>query len=142
MVEQLFRKQQVVSSTLIFGSMKIILVLAGGAIGTLARFYTSGFAQKYVSNGFPIGTLTVNLVGSFIIGLLWGLFENQPSTQLRTFLFVGILGGFTTFSAYSIETLNLFKDGNLRFAVLNILLNNILGILLAFAGLALAKLMR
>ena len=134
MVEQLFRKQQVVSSTLIFGSMKIILVLTGGAIGTLARFYTSSIAQKYVSNGFPIGTLAVNLVGSFI--------ENQPSTSLRTFLFVGILGGFTTFSAYSIETLNLFRDGNLRLAVLNILLNNILGILLAFAGLTVSRFIR
>jgi CrcB protein len=122
--------------------MKIILVLAGGAIGTLARFYTSGFAQKYVSNGFPFGTLVVNLIGSFLIGLLWGFFENQPSTQLRTFLFVGILGGFTTFSAYSIETLNLFRDGHIRLAVFNILLNNVLGIFLALGGFALAKLIR
>ena len=142
MVEQLFRKQQVVGSNPILGSMKIILVLAGGAIGTLARFYTSSVAQKYVSNGFPIGTLMVNLIGSFIIGLLWGLLENHQSTQLRTFLFVGILGGFTTFSAYSIETLNLFRDGNLRLAILNILLNNVLGILLALAGLTLSKFIR
>ncbi len=129
--------------------MKIILVLAGGAIGTLARFLMSGFAQKYVSNGclperegFPIGTLVVNLIGSFVIGLLWGVFENQPANHLRVFLFVGVLGGFTTFSAYSIETLNLFRDGNVRFAVLNILLNNVLGILLAFCGLAVAKFIR
>ena len=124
------------------GSMKIILVLAGGAIGTLARYYTSGFAQKFVSNGFPIGTLMVNLIGSFVIGLLWGLFENQSSTQLRTFLFVGVLGGFTTFSAYSIETLNLFRDGHIRLAAFNILLNNVLGILLALGGFAFAKLIR
>ena len=122
--------------------MKIILVLAGGAIGTLVRFYTSGYAQKYVSNGFPMGTLVVNLVGSFVIGLLWGLFENQSPTQLRTFLFVGILGGFTTFSAYSIETLNLFRDGHTKLAILNILLNNVLGIFLALSGLVLAKLIR
>jgi CrcB protein len=122
--------------------MKILLVLAGGAIGTLARFYTSSFAQKYVTNGFPIGTLMVNLIGSFAIGLLWGLFENQQAPSLRAFLFVGILGGFTTFSAYSIETLNLFKDGNIRMALLNVLLNNVAGILLALAGLALAKLIR
>ena len=119
--------------------MKIILVLTGGALGTLARFYTSTFAQKFVSNGFPIGTLVVNLVGSFIIGLLWGFFENQQATSTRTFLFVGILGGFTTFSAYSIETLNLFRDGNIRLGVLNILLNNVAGIFLALGGLALAK---
>ena len=122
--------------------MKIILVLTGGAIGTLARYLTSNFAQKFVSNGFPIGTLIVNLTGSFIIGLLWGLFENQSSTQLRTFLFVGVLGGFTTFSAYSIETLNLFRDGQIRLAVFNILLNNVLGIFLALGGFTFAKLIR
>jgi CrcB protein len=122
--------------------MKIILVVIGGAVGTLARFYTSGWAQKFVSNGFPVGTLLVNLVGSFIIGLLWGFFENQPAAQLRTFLFVGVLGGFTTFSAYSIETLNLFRDGNVRLAVLNILLNNVLGILLALGGLQLGRFIR
>jgi len=119
--------------------MKIILVLAGGAIGTLARFLLSGFAQKYVSNGFPIGTLAVNLIGSFIIGILWGVFENQPANHVRAFLFVGVLGGFTTFSAYSIETLNLFRDGNIRFAILNFLLNNVLGILFASCGIALSK---
>jgi CrcB protein len=122
--------------------MKIILVLAGGAIGTLARFITSGFTQKYVSNGFPVGTLIVNLIGSFTIGFVWGIFENQPANQIRAFLFVGVLGGFTTFSAYSIETLNLFRDGNVRLAILNIILNNVLGILLAVCGLAAAKFIR
>lgn len=122
--------------------MKIVLVLTGGALGCLIRFYTSGISQKYMSNGFPVGTLTVNLTGSFLIGLLWGLLESQPAGNLRLFLFVGILGGFTTFSAYAIETLNLFKEGNIKFAILNILLNNVFGILLAFAGFLLAKLVR
>jgi fluoride exporter len=119
--------------------MKILVVLAGGAVGTLARYLLSGFAQQYSSHGFPVGTLTVNLIGSFIIGLLWGMLEGQSQDQLRLFLFIGLLGGFTTFSAYSIETLNLFRDGNIRMAVLNILLNNVLGILLALAGLLLSK---
>jgi CrcB protein len=116
--------------------------MLGGAIGSLARFLLSGFAQKYVSNGFPIGTLVVNLIGSFIIGLLFGVFENQSANQFRAFLFVGVLGGFTTFSAYSIETLNLFRDGNIRLAILNILLNNVLGILLALCGFAAVKFIR
>jgi len=116
--------------------------MLGGALGTVARFFMSGYAQKYVSNGFPVGTLVVNLIGSFTIGLLWGVFENQHLAQLRTFLFVGVLGGFTTFSAYSIETINLFRDGNIRLAVLNILLNNLLGISLALGGFALGKLIR
>jgi CrcB protein len=122
--------------------MKIVLVLAGGALGSLIRFYTSGVAQKYVSNGFPIGTLIVNLIGSFIIGLLWGVLENQPANNLRLFLFIGILGGFTTFSAYSMETLNLFREGNFKFAFLNIFLNNLFGILLALAGFLVAKAIR
>lgn len=122
--------------------MKIILVLAGGALGTLARFLLSGVAQKYVSNGFPIGTLAVNLIGSFFIGLLWGVLENQPANQVRAFVFVGVLGGFTTFSAYSIETLNLFRDGSIRYAVLNIILNNVLGILLALCGIAISKFLK
>ena len=116
--------------------------MLGGAIGTLARFSVSNISQKYAANGFPIGTLSVNLIGSFIIGLLWGLLENQPSTQLRVFLFVGILGGFTTFSAYSIETLNLFREGSTKLAALNILLNNLLGILLALFGIWIAKFIR
>lgn len=120
----------------------IVLVMVGGAMGSLARFLLAGFAQRYVNNGFPIGTVLVNLIGSFIIGFLWGVFENQPASQLRAFLFVGVLGGFTTFSAYSLETLNLFKDGNIRLALLNILLNNVLGILLALGGLAVAKFIR
>ena len=122
--------------------MKILIVMTGGAIGTLARFLLSGFAQHYSSNGFPVGTLAVNLTGSFIIGLLWGLFEGQSTDYLRLFLFVGILGGFTTFSAYSIETLNLFRDGNIRLAMLNILLSNVLGILLALGGMHIAKIIR
>ena len=122
--------------------MKIVLIAAGGALGTLGRFYASTIAQKYVFNGFPVGTLTVNLVGSFIIGFLWGAFENQQATTLRLFFFVGMLGGFTTFSAYSMETLNLFREGNFRLAILNILLNNVFGILLALGGLLIARLIR
>ena len=122
--------------------MKIVLIAAGGALGTLGRFYASTIAQKYVFNGFPVGTLTVNLVGSFIIGFLWGAFENQQATTLRLFFFVGMLGGFTTFSAYSMETLNLFREGNFRLAILNIVLNNVFGILLALGGLLIARLIR
>jgi CrcB protein len=119
---------------------KILLILLGGALGTLARYGASGFAHQKYSGVFPIGTLTVNLVGSFLIGLLWGIAENSTlNPNLRTFLFVGILGGFTTFSTYSLETLSLLRDGAFKLALLNILLNNVLGIVLAFSGLLIAK---
>ena len=123
--------------------MRILLILLGGAIGTLTRFGVSGFAHQKFIGTFPVGTLAVNLMGSFLIGFLWGVAENSTiSPNARLFLFVGILGGFTTFSAFSLETLSLLRTGDYKFALINILLNNVLGILLAFAGLMLAKYFR
>jgi CrcB protein len=120
--------------------IKLFLIATGGALGTLGRYALSGFAQRSVTFIFPIGTLAVNLIGSFVIGLLWGLFETSTlSPQIRTFLFVGVLGGFTTFSSFSLETLNLLRDGEVKLALLNILLNNVGGIGLAFLGFALVK---
>jgi fluoride exporter len=120
--------------------MKILLILIGGALGSLTRYGVSGLVHQKIQGVFPIGTLTVNLAGSFLIGLLWGIAEHSTlSPNARTFLFVGILGGFTTFSTYSLETLNLMRDGEFKIALVNLLLNNVLGIVLAFAGLILAK---
>lgn len=114
---------------------KLLLVLAGGALGSLARYAASGLTYKYFSGAFPLGTLAVNLAGSFLIGLLWGLWETSNiSTSMKTFVFIGILGGFTTFSAYSMETLGLFRGGEIKLALVNIFANNILGLLLVFAG--------
>jgi fluoride exporter len=121
--------------------IKLLLIALGGAIGTVGRYLFSGFAHR-ISNTivFPVGTLTVNLLGSFLIGLLWGWFENSVlSPPLRSFLFIGILGGFTTFSSFSLETINLMRDGELKLALLNLLLNNVLGIGLAFLGFAITK---
>ncbi|QOI96184.1 MAG: fluoride efflux transporter CrcB [Flammeovirgaceae bacterium] len=115
--------------------MKFVLVLLGGGIGSLIRYSVSGWVHGKYSGVFPLGTLTVNLAGSFLIGVLWALFESATmSPTLRVFLFVGILGGFTTFSTFSLETLSLLRDGEVRTALLNILVNNVGGILLAFAG--------
>jgi fluoride exporter len=115
--------------------IKILLLLAGGAIGTVSRYAVSGMAHKYYLGTFPLGTLMVNVLGSLIIGLLWGISETANiSSHMRTFIFIGILGGFTTFSTYSLETLNLFRDGEVKMAVINVLANNLLGIIMVFAG--------
>jgi fluoride exporter len=120
--------------------MKILYLLLGGAFGTLARYFVSGFTHRYFNTTFPIGTLMVNLIGSFIIGFLWALWENSNiSSNLRTFVFIGILGGFTTFSTYSLESLNLFRDGEIRIGLINILANNVLALVLVFIGFILAK---
>jgi len=120
--------------------MKILLLLTGGAIGTLSRYLISGISHQFYLGLFPIGTLIVNISGSFLIGLLWGIFEttNIPS-HTRTFLFIGVLGGFTTFSSYTLESIGLFRDGEIKLALLNILANNGLGLLMVIAGLFAAK---
>ena len=119
---------------------KILLLIAGGAIGTLARYGISGLTHKVAEGVFPWGTLMVNLTGAFIIGLLWGLWETEKiSSNVRTFVFIGILGGYTTFSSYALETLNLFRDGETKLALINILASNFLGLLLVFLGFIAAK---
>jgi len=119
---------------------KFIILATGGAIGTVLRYSMSGMVQRAFNSMFPWGTLMVNLSGSFVIGLLWGVFEVQNiSSNLRTFLFVGILGGFTTFSSFALESLNLMRDGEMKLAFSNVLMSNILGILLVFAGFMASK---
>ena len=113
---------------------KILLVLAGGGIGSLLRYGVSGVFAKAGAD-FPLGTLLVNLTGSFLIGLFWGISEKAVfHPNWKIFLFTGILGGFTTFSAYGLETFNLLRENNLMPAMANILFNNILGITLVGLG--------
>lgn len=120
--------------------IKILLLIAGGAIGTLARYGISGLTHKIAEGAFPWGTLVVNLTGALIIGFIWGLWETERiSSNVRTFVFIGILGGYTTFSSYALETLNLFRDGETKLALVNILASNILGILLVILGFIAAK---
>ena len=115
--------------------IKILLLLAGGAAGTLTRYGISGFSNRIMEGQFPWGTLMVNLTGALVIGLLWGFLETERiSSNIRTFVFVGFLGGYTTFSSYALESLNLFKDGETRLALIYILASNLLGILLVFLG--------
>ena len=123
--------------------MKILLIAIGGAVGSVGRYLASTFTYKLFNNPvFPWGTLMVNATGSLLIGFLWGLSEeNLLSSNARTFLFVGILGGFTTFSSFSLETMNLIRSGEVAYSIFNILLNNITGIALAFAGFFAARML-
>ncbi|MEN8225200.1 MAG: fluoride efflux transporter CrcB [Bacteroidota bacterium] len=115
---------------------KILLLLAGGGLGTVARYVVSDYTHKYYLGNFPLGTLAVNMLGSFIIGMLWGLFDSENmSNGVRAFLFIGILGGFTTFSSYALESYNMFREGELRLALLNVMANNVLSIGMVLIGL-------
>jgi CrcB protein len=120
--------------------MKIVLLLTGGALGTLARYALAGYTYKVYSGTFPLGTMIVNLVGSFIIGLLWGISEGSKiSPNYRAFAFIGLLGGFTTFSSLALDTMNLIRVNAIRHAAINMLATNILGLILVFAGFFIAR---
>ncbi|MCB2220359.1 MAG: fluoride efflux transporter CrcB [Bacteroidetes bacterium] len=122
--------------------LKIIFLMAGGALGSLFRYGVSGLTHKYISGFFPWGTLMVNATGALFIGFLWGLFEQKGlSPNIRMFLFVGVLGGYTTFSTYALESMNLFRSGDFKMAIMNLLANNFLSILFVFGGYFLIRLL-
>lgn len=120
---------------------KLFLIGVGGFIGTLFRYSLSGFVQQISKQiGFPYGTLTVNLAGCFIIGFLSYLVENHglfPGVQ-RQFVYVGLLGGFTTFSTFMNETMHLAMDGETLLTFLNISMHIVLGLLAVWLGNVLA----
>lgn len=120
--------------------MKFLFIAIGGAIGTLLRYTAAGLIYRIFDSVFPWGTLGVNLLGSFIAGFLWEAFERAAvSPDLRTFVFIGLLGSFTTFSSYNLESFNLLRDGEIRLALSNILASNLFGIALVFFGFAMSR---
>lgn len=114
---------------------KILAVALGGAIGSVGRYLTSLTVERYSRSDFPYETLTVNLIGCLLIGLLWGYFEKTPITnEFRLFLFAGLLGGFTTFSTFARENIQLFKAGEYLHSIIYLLVSNVLGLLLVALG--------
>jgi CrcB protein len=101
---------------------KYLFVGVGGMVGSICRYGLSGLLYRMMGDRFPYGTFAVNIVGCFAIGLLMSLFEERwlVPPNLRLFLTIGILGGFTTFSTFSYETVEMLKGGNFFLASLNI----------------------
>ncbi|MBN2745661.1 MAG: fluoride efflux transporter CrcB [Bacteroidales bacterium] len=117
------------------GLLKLLLIAAGGGIGASIRYLMSMAIPTWFGRIYLWGTLSVNILGSFLIGLAWAYFaHNSDQINLRLFLIVGLLGGFTTYSSFSLEVLNLFKNGHTQVALLYILATNTLAIGAAFAG--------
>ncbi len=121
--------------------MKIILAIGVGSfIGGICRYLLSQFIQNKYLAAFPIATLAVNIIGCFFIGVVFGFCEKGNITaEWRLFLATGILGGFTTFSAFSNETVNLLRGGQYWLAFAYIALSVIMGVAATFAGLFLIK---
>lgn len=112
----------------------VALIALGGAIGSVGRYYVAGAFERWlglaVGAGFPYGTLAVNVIGSALLGLLVGLFSAvfTSTPELRLFLVVGVLGGFTTFSAFSLDVVALFEKGEAGRALLYVALSVVLSI--------------
>ena len=92
--------------------MLILVVALGGAFGAMARYGASGWVQGFMNTTFPLGTLVVNVVGSFLLGFALYLLESTaPTTEVRSFVTIGFLGAFTTFSTFSYEAVVLLQGG-------------------------------
>ncbi|HSN71297.1 MAG TPA: fluoride efflux transporter CrcB [Steroidobacteraceae bacterium] len=120
-----------------------VLIAFGSALGGVARYWCSSLIAERVGETFPWGTWTVNVAGSFLIGVLAGFAAPEGriyfSPELRQFLMIGVLGGFTTFSSFSVQTLMLIRDGDWLAAIANVLLSVAACLLAVWAGYALSE---
>ena len=122
--------------------MKLILIVGiGGFIGSVSRYLVTLFVQNRFLSTFTFGTLSVNIIGCFLIGLVYALSERgNIGTEWRLFLITGILGGFTTFSSFSNETVGMLRDAQYGYAMLYVGCSLLAGIVATFGGALLIKL--
>ena len=116
--------------------MNLLWVMLGGAVGSGARYLVSGAWLGEASARFPYGTLTVNLVGCFLIGILATTLSAATGArpELRLALIVGLLGGFTTFSSFGLETIDLIRSGRVGAALAYVSISTVVGVALAYGG--------
>ncbi len=121
--------------------MKILFAIGSGSfIGGASRYLISLFFQQKIQGVYPWATFTVNLIGCFLIGIVFSAFEKgNMSGDWKLFLTTGILGGFTTFSAFSMESLQMMRSGNVMLAMIYVLTSVLLGIVFSFLGYSLIK---
>lgn len=121
--------------------LRLILVCAGGALGSGARYLVATWAARVLGPDFPRGTFIVNAAGSFLLGLVFALPAHRISPDARLFLGAGVLGGFTTYSSFNTETLALLEQGSAGLAALNVSATVVGCLLAGLAGLALGRLL-
>ncbi len=123
--------------------LSLLTIAIGGGLGSIARFVISRGMENLFGSSFPFGTLTVNVAGSFILGWFFIFFVERPeiNSALRLGLIVGFLGAFTTFSAFSFESLQMLLNGALYNAIFNIVLNLVVCIGMCYIGMLMAKTM-
>jgi len=123
--------------------MNLLGIAAAGAAGALARYGLSGLAYRWWGTGFPWGTLTVNLIGCLLLGLLAEITRHGGwlSPEVRTAIGIGFLGSFTTFSTFGVETYRAIEQGDWGVATMNIATNVLLGLVFVLAGTTLARML-
>jgi CrcB protein len=137
-----FRLETIGNSVMPAALQQIALVGLGGFVGSVLRYGVSGFAQRWdPAASFPYGTMAVNALGCFAIGVLAGLSESRQifGPELRLFVFIGVLGGFTTFSTFGYETHALLREGDHLKAGANVLLSVALCLVFVWFGHALGR---
>lgn len=117
---------------------KLLLIAAGGAFGALLRYAVSGWTYAAMGEAFPWGTMAANLAGCFLIGVLWAGSEGASfSAETRAFVFTGMIGAFTTFSTFGLDAVSLMRDGAAGRALAYVVVSNVFGLALVYAGLVL-----
>lgn len=118
-----------------------LLIFLGCGIGGVLRYWISNLSYLFLGRNFPYGTLIVNVSGSFLMGLFFILIMERfnSATILRSLLLIGFLGGYTTFSSFSIETLNMFESGDYVGGLINIFLSTLLCLLGTWIGILLGR---
>jgi len=118
-----------------------LLVAVGGAVGSVARYLMASTIQRSVGSAFPLGTVLVNILGCFLIGLLyvWLVARHDPREDLRGLLMVGVMGGFTTFSSFSLETVTLMMNGSYASATMNVVVSLVACLAGTWLGIAIAR---
>lgn len=122
---------------------KLLILCVSGALGTVARYLVGGWGQRLTGSGFPLGTVVVNLSGSLLFGLAFGLFEKRTGLgpEVKLFVLTGFMGAYTTFSTYMFESATLLQEGQWAWAGLNMVGQTVAGLAAIFLGMALGRLL-
>ena len=124
-------------------AMKLMWLALAGSLGTLCRYGLSGLMQRLTGSLFPWGTISVNIIGCLLFGLVWSVLEERVhlSSEMRVIILTGFMGAFTTFSTFMFETGQLLKESQYLLALGNVGLQNIVGLAALFLGLLLGRLL-
>ena len=117
----------------------LIQVALGGAIGASCRYLTNVGAMRLLGGGFPYGTVVVNILGSFLMGVLVVAFAHRGGNQFAPLMMTGVIGGFTTFSAFSLDAVNLYQRGDILLAATYVFGSVAVGIAALIVGMAIAR---